>query len=92
MKKKKTKTKTKTDSLGFTRYEKELYKKLGKDEVVVEIKAKINGRMKVIAGISFDYGKTWGIGRWPNILDLKKANEYGRIYNNVRKYFRTDKA
>ena len=86
------KTKPKTDSLGFTRYEKELYKKLGKDNVVVEIKAMVNGRMKLIEGIKFTYDTTWGIGRWPNILDLKKANEYGRIYKNVKKYFRTDKA
>lgn len=89
MKKQKT---AKTDLLGFTRYEKELFKKLGRDEVVIEIKAKVNGRMKVVTGIKFAYDKTWLIGRWPNEKDLKKAKENGRIYNNVKKYFRTDKA
>lgn len=89
MKKKKT---PKTDSVGYTRYEKELYKKLGKDAVVIEIKAKVNGRMKVVKGIQFVYDKTWKIGRWPNELNLKKSKENARIYKNVKKYFRTDKA
>ncbi|MBL7895328.1 MAG: hypothetical protein JNK50_08565 [Bacteroidia bacterium] len=83
---------TKTDKSGFTRQEKELYKKLGKDNVVIEIKAKVNGKMKVITGIQFKYDTTWQIGRWPIEKDMKNAKENGRIYNNVKKYFRTDKA
>ncbi|HRD40140.1 MAG TPA: hypothetical protein PLC65_16055 [Bacteroidia bacterium] len=86
------KSKPKTDSLGFTRYEKELYKKLGKDNVVIEIKAKVNGKIKVITGIKFTFDKTWGIGRWPNERDVKKAKENRRIYKNVKNYFRTEKA
>lgn len=89
------KYKTETDSVGYTRYEKSLFTKLGKDNVTILIKAKVNGKNKTISVIDFKYNykhKGWGIGRGPNEKNLKEANENGRIYKNVKKYFGTDKA
>ncbi|MBN8694166.1 MAG: hypothetical protein J0L69_13310 [Bacteroidetes bacterium] len=86
------KTKPKTDSVGYTCAEKELFKKLGKDNVLIEIKAKVNDKMKVIQAIEFRFDKTWQIGRRPNELNLSQAKENSRIYKNVKKYFRTNKA